>query len=582
MHDLDSSDFYERLGVAQSSSSREIRTAYLALVRQYTPERAPERFKRLREAYETLSNPSARMEYDTRPDPYVAGLLDTASQAMRLEDYSTAEQAYKQVLLESPDLQWVRNLLGLCFLYQEEPEKAIGQYERLIHQGNVDPAVHGNAAHAYRLVERFTDAEQEFDAAIRLAGDHGEEYGLALVQMWVEVGNLEKADAVAKREGGSVPAGSNAAFEYSGKRVELAVIRKHSAHIPMLLARHAEAAVSEEQKRYAAFVLGKVASRLILGQAFESASIVARAAVNLQPDDPDYDGQRQASAFLAANDFGSVSQLLKTHVSFAMDGWLHPLRGAIEAYCTKNAVFEGMRPISSPPSMSTINGIGTALYGHRDEDPGTGTYVATLYFVLLFVPIFPISSYRVRPAAGGGWYFLGKVPFGQSQVVHGVLSAVILAAIVWGVIASPDNGGETYNSNATRPTGSALEDHNVSNPIAIYAGEVVNLSLRSPVRSTIKFAFYDWENLPNGEVQIYPPLGGSGPCGLVTRGDSLLLASISGSGDTIVWRGIRHGSAVSGTYSIIGGQYADQHGSWRVSLVQGQEIPPTVNAQGIR
>ena len=75
-----------------------------------------------------------------------------------------------------------------------------------------------------------------------------------------------------------------------------------------------------------------------------------------------------------------------------------------------NRKFPDMKPIKSVPSMQTINGVGTSLYGARDRDIETGTYVKTHVFVLLFIPILSLGAYRVADAPGGGWYFVGKVP----------------------------------------------------------------------------------------------------------------------------------------------------------------------------
>ncbi len=63
-------------------------------------------------------------------------------------------------------------------------------------------------------------------------------------------------------------------------------------------------------------------------------------------------------------------------------------------------------PIKKAPSLHTINGIGTTLYGNTDPKPD-GSHMATYYFVFFFIPIFPISRYRVIPT-GGGYRFLGK------------------------------------------------------------------------------------------------------------------------------------------------------------------------------
>jgi len=69
-------------------------------------------------------------------------------------------------------------------------------------------------------------------------------------------------------------------------------------------------------------------------------------------------------------------------------------------------------PIKGTPTLSTVNGIGGSLYGSSDQDKD-GTYIATHFLVLIFLPIFPLAQYLVsdaKEAKGKSWYFVGKVP----------------------------------------------------------------------------------------------------------------------------------------------------------------------------
>ena len=56
------SDPFTVLGVAEDADDAEIRRRYLALVRAFPPDRAPERFQELRTAYEALSDERKRLE----------------------------------------------------------------------------------------------------------------------------------------------------------------------------------------------------------------------------------------------------------------------------------------------------------------------------------------------------------------------------------------------------------------------------------------------------------------------------------------------------------------------------------------
>src|SRR5436305_13138860 len=77
-------DFYQILGVKRDAKPEEIKKAYRRLARKYHPDvnpgdKAPEeRFKRITEAHEVLSDPTKRQVYD-RFGQYSHQLADAAA-----------------------------------------------------------------------------------------------------------------------------------------------------------------------------------------------------------------------------------------------------------------------------------------------------------------------------------------------------------------------------------------------------------------------------------------------------------------------------------------------------------------------
>jgi len=51
----------EVLGVTQDAGEEEIRTAYVRKVKEHPPDRSPEEFERIRDAYASLRDPRRRM-----------------------------------------------------------------------------------------------------------------------------------------------------------------------------------------------------------------------------------------------------------------------------------------------------------------------------------------------------------------------------------------------------------------------------------------------------------------------------------------------------------------------------------------
>ncbi|MEN8234093.1 MAG: DnaJ C-terminal domain-containing protein [Actinomycetota bacterium] len=86
-------DYYAALGVSKNASDKEIKKAFRKLARDLHPDNNPDdavaeaRFKEVNEAYETLSNPDERKEYDhVREMGYFVGDSVGHQQYVRVED----------------------------------------------------------------------------------------------------------------------------------------------------------------------------------------------------------------------------------------------------------------------------------------------------------------------------------------------------------------------------------------------------------------------------------------------------------------------------------------------------------------
>ncbi|WP_051974652.1 hypothetical protein [Cupriavidus necator] len=124
--------------------------------------------------------------------------------------------------------------------------------------------------------------------------------------------------------------------------------------------------------------------------------------------------------------WGPCVELLDRASEIANDGRLkQKVKENLDIARENHVVYGDLDPIQSAPSLRTINGVGFSLYGNTDRIPSNGSYLATYYFVFLFVPVFPIARYRVIPSAGG-YQFLGKGKLRGFDKAHIAISLVLI------------------------------------------------------------------------------------------------------------------------------------------------------------
>jgi tetratricopeptide (TPR) repeat protein len=125
--------YYETLGIAETAENAEIKKAYFGMVRKYQPDRFPEEFKEIRAAYETLTDPKKRAEYDMVGSlpPYAASMLHEAQWFERAGKHSKAAECYQRILKRHPELDSVREQYARFLSADDKTGKAMEVWEEL-------------------------------------------------------------------------------------------------------------------------------------------------------------------------------------------------------------------------------------------------------------------------------------------------------------------------------------------------------------------------------------------------------------------------------------------------------------------
>ena len=82
----DHEDVLAILGVSADAADEEIRAAYLRKVKEHPPDRSPEEFERIRDAYEVLRDPKRRTHFmllSVDPEAPLPSLFDGRQAARR-------------------------------------------------------------------------------------------------------------------------------------------------------------------------------------------------------------------------------------------------------------------------------------------------------------------------------------------------------------------------------------------------------------------------------------------------------------------------------------------------------------------
>jgi tetratricopeptide (TPR) repeat protein len=147
-------NYFQTLQIDESADANEIKRAYFRLVRQFTPEKDPDKFMRIREAYETLSDNAKRVAYirtldDTSDmDKNAAVLLNTATDFFRRGDNAPAIATLDTAIKAYPCELMLQRKLAEIYNEAGNYGKALKLFEALLKAEPRNAAYLSGAAHA--------------------------------------------------------------------------------------------------------------------------------------------------------------------------------------------------------------------------------------------------------------------------------------------------------------------------------------------------------------------------------------------------------------------------------------------------
>ena len=232
--------------------------------------------------------------------------------------------------------------------------------------------------------------------------------------------------------------------DWGARRALLDELKRLAEDEIAAVARDATSSLPEDQRlavlTNAAAMIGEVAAVHQAARREAEALRILRTANSIDQEDwlrveieaarsePDaYVSLALARWYMRAKDFETAERILKGAKRSARSP---ALREAMQK------MLDGARPLDGAPALFRINGFGIGLYGARDER-ADGSHVATTCLSALFIPVLPLSAYRVIDHHDGSYTFLAKERL--SAFARGyrwlVLGGAALAIIVAGVNA---------------------------------------------------------------------------------------------------------------------------------------------------
>lgn len=128
---------YEILGLSPGAKQGEIKKAYFKLVREFSPEKDPERFQEIRGAYERLKQAEdedrmAKLNFEMPTDPEAETIFYNIQKMINLKEYKKASSEAERAIKRFGECEPFLYLRACSQRIAGNPGKAIKSYEKLV------------------------------------------------------------------------------------------------------------------------------------------------------------------------------------------------------------------------------------------------------------------------------------------------------------------------------------------------------------------------------------------------------------------------------------------------------------------
>ena len=278
-------NYYEILNVNKDANQEEIRSGYKKMLRKYPPEKEQEKYKEIREAYDTLKDEKSRKNYDAyfHHEKDIKTLEDKYTEYMEAKNYNEAEKILKKILIISPEIAHIKDKLGEVYVLKNEYDKSIEIYKKLIKEypDNVDYLI--KLAGNYSQLENYEKARIYYRKAYDL-DDSNPDAISGVMNSYIGENKISEAISFLN---GDIEKDNKLDFEdffALSKLLECYIIKNDMPNLKNTLEKIKKIAPEdEESKEFISWKLGKLAAELYEMGIYEHSKEILEICLKLTP-----------------------------------------------------------------------------------------------------------------------------------------------------------------------------------------------------------------------------------------------------------------------------------------------------------